>query len=134
MKYIRSAMAAALMVFGGATIAAAQQPAQQPTQQQAVRHANGGKFRRNGQKQLFRGVQLSSTERANMKAVHQRYASQMKALRSSNTTDRSQMMALRQSERNDLRGALSSANQAKFDANVAKMKSRATKRGNPIKP
>jgi Spy/CpxP family protein refolding chaperone len=133
MKHVLSAVAAALMVFGGATIAAAQQPAQQPTQQQSVRH-NGQKFRRNGEKQLFKGVQLSSAERANLKAVHQKYATQMKALRSSNTTDRSQMMTLRQSERNDLRGALSSGNQAKFDANVANMKNRAAKRGNPIKP
>ena len=128
---VRSAVAAALMVFSGATIAAAQQPAQQPTQQQVLRHP---RVQRKAAKALFKGVQLSTAERASLKAVHQKYAAQRKALRSSSTIDRSQLMALRKSERNDLRGALSPDNQAKFDANLARLQARRAKRGNPVKP
>jgi hypothetical protein len=132
MTRFTSAVAAALMVFGGATIAAAQQPVQQSTQQ--VRHSKGPHGRGRADARLFKGVQLSAAERANIKAVHQKYATQRKALHTSNTVDRSQMMAMRQSEQNDVRGALNSANQAKFDANVAAMKQRAAKRGAPVKP
>jgi hypothetical protein len=46
-----------------------------------------------------------------------------------NTGERTQMQALMQSERADLRAALTPENQAKFDANVATMKKRFAQHG-----
>ena len=131
MTHIRSAMAAALIVFGGATIAAAQQPTQ-PAQGQVLRHAKGPGARGKAAKRLFKGVQLSTAERANLKAVRQKYAEQRKTLRASG--DRTQLMALRKSEHSELRGALAPSNQAKFDANAAALQRRAAKRGKPVTP
>ena len=42
--------------------------------------------------------------------------------------ERDQMRNLMTAERNDIRGALTPANQAKFDANAANMKKRLSKR------
>jgi Spy/CpxP family protein refolding chaperone len=134
MTRVHSALAAALMVFGGATIAAAQQATPPAPQQQVLHQAKGQHARRAGAKRMLKGVQLSAAERTNLKAVHQKYEAQRKALRGSSTVDKSQLQALRKSERNDLRGALSPDNQAKFDANVAAMQGRAARRGKPVKP
>ncbi len=132
MTRIRSVIAAGLMVFAGATIVAAQQPAQQQQTQQVTRHAKG--HGRKADARLLKGMTLSSTERASMKGVRQKYAAQFKALRGSNTVDKSQVRALRQSEQTDLRDVLSSANQSRFDANVAAMKHRGARGGSQVKP
>ncbi len=103
---------------------------------------------------LLRGITLSDGEKANLKAVHAKYASQMKAIReqykpqhdqiraarqrgdtaairslmAQNSGERDQTRSLMTAERNDLRGALTPENQAKFDANAATMKKRFAKR------
>jgi Spy/CpxP family protein refolding chaperone len=135
MTHIRSALVAGMLVFGGALVASAQQPVQAPVPQaqHQGQHAKGqrGMGARKHRDQAFKGLALSAAEKANIKAVHQKYAPQMKTLRSQGKTDasRQQAMQLMQSQRADLRGALSSENQAKFDANAAKMKQRMEKRG-----
>jgi hypothetical protein len=99
---------------------------------------------------LLRGITLSDAEKANVKAVQTKYAAQFKSIRKQNkpqqeqiraarqrgdtaavrslmqqnSGERDQMRTLMQSERNDLRAALSPANQAKFDANAATLKKR----------
>jgi Spy/CpxP family protein refolding chaperone len=103
---------------------------------------------------LLRGITLSDAEKANLKAVHQKYAAQMKAinqqykpqneqiraarqrgdtaavrsLMAQNSGERDQMRSLMTAEQNDIRNALTPDNQAKFDANVANMKNRMAKR------
>ncbi|HEY4217288.1 MAG TPA: hypothetical protein VGM67_09120 [Gemmatimonadaceae bacterium] len=134
MTHIRSALVAGLLVFGGAVVAAAQAPAQSPAPQaqQQGRQANARRMgaRRHGDPAL-KGMTLSATEKANLKAVQGKYASQLKALRSQakDSTSRQQARKLMEAERADTRGALSADNQTKFDANVAQMKQHMGKRG-----
>jgi len=153
MKHISSAIVAGLLVFGSAAVVAAQTPA--PTPQAHAQHAgkygkHAGPGRRGGQA-LLRGIQLSDAEKANIKNVNAKYASQLKALREqyksqsqgkiakgdtaamrqrweANAPKREAMKKIMLAERSDIRAALSPANQSKFDANVSKMEQRVAKR------
>jgi protein CpxP len=149
---------AALLVFGAATAAAAQQT--QPSTTPHARGARGkmgmgsGRGMRAGGG-LLRGITLSDAEKANLKAVHQKYAPQMKSLREQFKPQREAMRAARQrgdtaavralrekngpaereafkriadAQRNDLRAALSAENRTKFDTNAAQMQKRMAKR------
>ncbi len=133
MTNIRSALVAGMLVFGGALVAAAQQPVQTSVPQAQGQHVKGqrGHAAKQHRDRALKGLKLSTTEKANVKAVRQKYAPQLKALRAQGKTDasRQQAMQLMQSERAELRGSLSAGNQAKFDANAAKMKQRMDKRG-----
>ena len=134
MTHIRSTIVAALLVFGGAAIASAQEPtppapqtatpqAQQVHRGPHARHARRAHgLVRNVRHQLFKGITLSDAEKANLKSVHAKYAPRMKA-------QRAQIKQLLESERNDVRGALTPADQAKFDANVKQLRERAAMRG-----
>jgi Spy/CpxP family protein refolding chaperone len=138
MSNIRSALAAGLFVIGGAVVASAQQTATQLPQSQAAHshHVKGerGPGRKGGRGELMKGLSLTPTEKANVKAVHGKYAAQMKALRpqvkGQKRTDaqREQAKQLMVAERNDLRAALSPANQSKFDANTAEFEQRVAAR------
>lgn len=150
MKHIRSAIAAGLLVFGTAALASAQAPVPPATQGQRAQRGHGqhGKRahawgKRGPGRALFKGIQLSDAEKANIKAVHTKYEPQMKALREqfktqrqsqgkiargdtaamrarreANAPQREQMQKLFLAEQGDLRGALTAENQAKFDANM----------------
>jgi Spy/CpxP family protein refolding chaperone len=152
MKNIRSAIAAGLLVFGGAVTAAAQATPAAPhahAQRGGERGAKGPGPRAAGA--LFRGIKLSDAEKTNLKAVRAKYAPQYKVLReqfkpagkiargdtAAMKARREQMKPLRdqteklmQSERAELRAALTQENQAKFDANVQKLESRLANRAN----
>src|SRR4051794_34929756 len=86
MKHIQSVVVAGLLAFGSAGVAAAQ-TAQVPQAPQArAEHAgtHAGKYARpgrRGESALLRGIQLSATEKANIKNVNAKYAPQLKALR-----------------------------------------------------
>jgi hypothetical protein len=158
---IRSTLAAAALVFGGAVVAAAQQPTPAPTQgahqQRAGRAARNhrGQFRPAAiRHQLFKGITLTDAEKANVKNVRAKYAPQMKAvreqwkpriqaarearqrgdtaafksMRQKSGAEREQIKTLLESEKNDLRAALTPANQVKFDANVKQLEQRVAKR------
>ncbi len=161
MKQIRSMIAGGLLVFGAAAVASAQ--ATQPAPGTAHAHGQRGPRAERGERgergpgargarALFRGIQLSDAEKANIKSVEAKYAPQMKALREQfkpaqrdkiakgdtaarraqweqNKPLRDQMQKLMQSERADLRAALSAENQAKFDANVKEAEARFAQRG-----
>ena len=151
MSHIRTTLAAALLTFGGVAVASAQQPAT------ATPHAHARQFGRHagpGRNAFLRGITLNDVEKANVKAVNQRYAQQMKAFRQQNTPDmkamrearqrgdtaavramwdkskgqRAQIQQMMQAQRTDMRAALSAENQAKFDANVAAFQKRAANR------
>jgi len=107
-----------------------------------------------GDAQLFKGITLSDAEKANLKTVREKYAAQMKSTREQSKPDmqamrdarqrgdtaalkalwqkgaaqREQMKQVMQAERNELRAALTPANQAKFDANVAAFEKKAAER------
>lgn len=86
MQNIRTAIAAAMVLVGGAAIASAQQ-----AQVQGQHGARGQRASAVGGRQglgprrpgghLLRGITLSDAEKANLKNVHAKYAPQMKALR-----------------------------------------------------
>jgi Spy/CpxP family protein refolding chaperone len=152
MKHISSAIVAGLLAFGSASVVAAQAPAQ--SRQAHAQHAGkqGKQFgpgRRAGGA-LLRGIKLSDAEKANIKNVNAKYAPQLKALREqnkgqekiargdtaamrqrweANAPQREAMKKIMDAERADLRAALSSENQAKFDANAKQMEDRFAKRG-----
>jgi len=153
MSHIRSTLAA-LLVAGGAAVVGAQQPATPQAQAHAQHGARRGGPGMRAARGLFRGITLSDAEKANLKAVRERYAGQMKALhgqfksqdeqtradmraarqrgdtaaakalRQKLGPEREQMKTLLQAERADLRASLTPANQTKFDANVATMQKR----------
>ncbi|HSQ31727.1 MAG TPA: hypothetical protein VLN49_17840 [Gemmatimonadaceae bacterium] len=158
---IRSTLAAAALVFGGAVVASAQQPTPAPAQgahqQRAGRAARNqrGQFRPAAiRHQLFKGITLSDAEKASVKNVQAKYALQMKAIREQlkpqiqaarearqrgdtaalkaiwqkSGAEREQIKNLLESEKNDLRAALTPANQVKFDANVKQFEQRVAKR------
>jgi protein CpxP len=151
---IRYALTGALLLMGSATLASAQQPTRPQGKQ--VRHAPG--TNQLGA-QLLKGITLSDAEKANVKAVQSKYASQMKALREQfkpqtqaarDARQRGDTAALRElwqksagqreqtkqlmlAERADLRGALTPANQTTFDANVAALDKRVAARANGAK-
>jgi Spy/CpxP family protein refolding chaperone len=144
---IRSILAAAALIAGAAAGASAQQPAPAPAPGPGHRGPRAGMMRHgNPTKMLLHGTTLSAGEQANVQAVQQKYAAQIKVLRQQDRPQmeaaraarqrgdtaamsqmRQQMMAQRQqamqlmtAERNDVRAALAPANQSVFDANVAK--------------
>jgi hypothetical protein len=106
---------------------------------------------------LLRGIKLSDAEKASLKSVHAKYASQLKAIREQakpkagearpvrgdtaamrarwekNAPLRDQMKTLALAERADIRAALAPANQAKFDANVKQVQDRLAKRADKAK-
>jgi protein CpxP len=109
---------------------------------------------------LLRGITLSDAEKANLKAVRQKYAERNKALReqfkpqakalreahqrgdtaavkaliAKNAPQREAAKQLALAERADLRSALTAENQAKFDANLAKLEQRIAQHGKKRKP
>lgn len=158
---IRSTLAAAALVFGGAVVAPAQQPTPAPAQGAHQQRAGRGVRNQRGQfrpaairHQLFKGITLSDAEKTNVRNVQAKYASQMKAIREQlkpqmqaarearqrgdtaalkamwqkSGAEREQIKNLLESEKNDLRAALTPANQEKFDANVKQFEQRVAKR------
>jgi Spy/CpxP family protein refolding chaperone len=132
-------------------------PAQQPTPVSApaprarahrtARPQRGKQF----DKALLRGVTLSDAERTNLQAVRAKYAAQRQtlhtqlrtqaqnakaarqrgdtsALRSIRANLQTERQTLSQAERNDIRNALTPANQAKFDANLKRVEARAARK------
>jgi Spy/CpxP family protein refolding chaperone len=144
------------LVLSAVAIAPAQQPTPAPTPIptsgiHARRFGHPGRGNKQYDRALLRGITLSDAEKANLQSVHAKYASQTQALRtqmrtesaniraarqrgdtaalrSLRATEISQRQSLMQTEQNDLRNALSPANQAKFDSNVQSMQARAAKR------
>ena len=154
MFHIRLALAATALTLGSAAIVSAQQQtAPQGVHQDHAQRSDSAHKRfgaRGLRGQLLKGITLSDAEKANLKAVHSKYASQMKAMRQQSKPDMQAMRDARQrgdsaavkalwqkgaasreqnkqlmlAERNEIRAALTPANQTKFDANVANLEKR----------
>jgi Spy/CpxP family protein refolding chaperone len=154
MLNIRTALTG-LLIVGSAAAVRAQQPTAPAPKAHAGRGMRAGGPGMGAERALLRGITLSDAEKANLKAVRAKYATQFKAIRAQykpqheqiraarqrgdtaaaralmqqNSGERDQMRTLMQSERTDLRAALSAENQAKFDANAATLKKRLAERG-----
>jgi Spy/CpxP family protein refolding chaperone len=157
MNQIRSTILAGVIALGSAALAGAQAAPARAHQGAHAKAMQGGpraKFARGAQRQLFRGIKLSEQEKTNLKAVRQKFASEnkalrqqlkpqleaaraarqkgdtaaLKALRTKNEGAREQTKKLLEAERHDLRAALTTENQAKFDANVQKLEQRVANR------
>jgi Spy/CpxP family protein refolding chaperone len=151
MSKIRSMVVGLLVVAGLAGFAEAQTP-----QGDRQGRARGEMGRRGKDRQgvampgLLRGITLSDDEKANLKAVSEKYDGQLQAIRQSMRPDvkaaraarqrgdtaaaraalartadeRTQLEALTERMRVDVRAALVPEHRAQFDANVARMKER----------
>ena len=87
---------------------------------------------------MFRDIELTDAQQAQVKEIHERYRPQMQALRpqarrdSSERPDsatRAQARALMERRHAEVRGVLTAAQQVTFDRNVAEMKERMERRG-----
>jgi Spy/CpxP family protein refolding chaperone len=160
-KHIRTAVAA-LLVFGSATVAVAQQTQTKPPHAHGQRGQAGAHRGHAGPGlggALLRGITLSDAEKANLKTVREKFAPQakalreqfkpqhealraarqahdtaaLKALRQQNAAERAAMQKLMVAQHADLRAALTPENQAKFDSNVARMKERMAQRPDSLR-
>jgi hypothetical protein len=148
---VRSLIVAGSLLLSAVAIVPAQQPTPAPAPR-ARAHGNARPQRgKQFDKALLRGVTLSDAEKTNLQAVRAKYAAQRQtlhtqlrtqaqnakaarqrgdtaALRSIRTSLQTERQTLAQAERNDVRTALTPANQAKFDANLKRVEARAARK------
>lgn len=148
-------IALGLAVLAGAAPAVHAQATQQPAPR-AERHEFAAR-RHNLMRGLFHGIALTDAEKANVKAVRQKYQPQLKSIFESmrpalkdaraarqrgdtaaakaafeKTRDqREQARKLMEQARQDVRAALTPEHQKQFDANVARLRERLAQRRHP---
>jgi Spy/CpxP family protein refolding chaperone len=131
MKVIRIAtLAAALCV--GITSAAAAQGTEPPKQGQGEMRRGGGMGG-----QLLKDINLTDAQKAQVKAIREKYAPQQLELRKSaeavggaDEATRAKIADLRQKQAAEIRTILTADQQAQFDKNLAEMKSQMESRRN----
>jgi Spy/CpxP family protein refolding chaperone len=157
MSKMRSMVMGLLVVAGVAGVAEAQAPQGDREARARGEGRRGGKDRQmghRGMRGLIRGIDLTDAEKANLKAVGEKYRGQFETIRQSMRPDfeaaraarqrgdtaaaraafartadeRAQLEALNERMRVDARAALTPEHRAQFDANVARMKERAANR------
>jgi Spy/CpxP family protein refolding chaperone len=141
------------LLLSAVAIVPAQQPTPVPAPAPRARAHRNARPQRGKQfdKALLRGVTVSDAERTNLQAVRATYAAQRQtlhtqlrtqaqnakaarqrgdtsALRSIRANLQTERQTLSQAERNDIRNALTPANQAKFDANLKRVEARAARK------
>lgn len=151
MQSVRSLIVAGSLLLSAVAIVPAQQPTPAPAPR-ARAHGNARPQRgKQFDKALLRGVTLSDAEQTNLQAVRAKYAAQRQtlhtqlrtqaqnakaarqrgdtaALRSIRANLQTERQTLSQAERNDIRNALTPANQATFDANLKRVEARAARK------
>jgi Spy/CpxP family protein refolding chaperone len=141
MKKIRLIAFAISSLVAAAPFAGAQAVSRAPSAAGAARQGGGRGGKHEG---LLRGLKLSAAERSNVKAVHAKYSAQSKQIRESlrpamqearadrqkgdtaaaravfdrTKNSREALRGVMEREHNEIRAALSPANQKQFDANV----------------
>jgi len=135
-------------VAGGSAVAAAQGngPARRPelrgqgdTARVWQRDTTGRRMGRRGPEMAgraaLRGIQLTEAQKTSLKAIHTKYADQMKQLRQANKSqgqkgqrpnadELAKVKSIADSERAETRAILTADQQKQFDANVAKLAER----------
>src|SRR5688500_981679 len=148
MKAIRiAALGAAVAIgFGSAAEVRAQAtPAPQAGAERSTRDQGerGERGRKAGRRMggLFRDIELTDTQKAQIKAIHERYRPQMQALRPEprrergdsaarpDSATRTKVRELVTRQHAEIRGVLTSAQQATFDRNVANLKEHGARKG-----
>ena len=141
------ALGAALLIGVGAAAAQAQTTTQPPAGAQAERgHDGHGKrgmrgARGGGQagRALFRGIDLSDAQKAQVKSIHEKYKQQREALwkpergtdgrrQRPDSATRVQIQSLMERQTAELRGVLTPAQQTTFDQNRDALRQRAESR------
>ncbi len=153
MQSVRSLIVAGSLLLSAVAIVPAQQPTPVPAPASRARARGIARPQRGKQfdKALLRGVTLSDAEKTNLQSVRAKYAAQRQTLRTQLRTQAQNAKAARQrgdtaalrsiranlqterqtlgqAERNDIRNALTPANQAKFDANLKRVEARAARK------
>lgn len=143
MHSLRTVALGAALVLGLAATAGAQssQGTEQGRRGAAAEGQKGGRMNRPA-RALMRGIDLSDTQREQIRAVHQRYQPQHAALRAkvrdarqaeqrpdsaARAGMRADLRSLMQREHTEIRGVLSAEQQKTFDANVVRMQERGEK-------
>ena len=137
-------------LVSAASFAGAQAPAQQGARTGRHEMRQGMRAGARGERGLFRGIKLSDAEKAKLKEIHGKYATQAKSLREQmkpamqearadrqkgdtaaaravwarNKGSVDKLVELRKSEQAEIRSALTPENQKLFDANVSRLKER----------
>jgi Spy/CpxP family protein refolding chaperone len=133
MKVIRIATLAAALCAGITSVAAAQgtEPPQQGQGQGEMRRGGG----MGGQ--LLKDITLTDAQKAQVKAIREKYAPQQIELRKSaqavggaDEVTRAKIADLRQKQAAEIRAILTADQQAQFDKNLAEMKSQMESRRN----
>jgi len=154
LRFPRAVLGAALLT-GIATVGAAQAGTAQKDTQARAERMEGRRGPRDPMRALLRGIDLSQGQREQVKAINERYASQLQELRKGNRPDMEKMRAAREkgdtaamraarqemaSERQrsltvtqqasaEVRAVLTADQQKTFDANRAAIGKRGEKRG-----
>ena len=160
-KHIAVLGAALLLVAAGDAAAQSNAPTDTARRQGEFRRGErgrgpgGAKMGRAGMKGLFRGIDLTQSQRDQMKVVSEKYGAQFRTLRESLQPDlkaarearqrgdtvaaraawertnagRERMRTLMEQQRNEVRALLTPEQQKTFDANAAQMRSHFEKRG-----
>jgi Spy/CpxP family protein refolding chaperone len=131
MKVIRIATLAAALC-AGITSAAAAQGTEPPQQGQGEMRRGGGMGG-----QLLKDINLTDAQKAQVKAIREKYAPQQLELRKSaqavggaDEATRAKIADLRQKQAAEIRAILTADQQAQFDKNLAEMKSQMESRRN----
>ena len=144
MQSLRTMALGATLVLAFAATAAAQQPqSTERGRRGAMAHGKGeGRVRGPG-RALLRGIELSATQREQLKALHERYRPQHEALRTkardarqaqqrpdsaARAALRTERRALMQRQHTEMRALLTPEQQKQFDGNVARMRERGEER------
>jgi Spy/CpxP family protein refolding chaperone len=160
-KHIAVLGAALALVAAGDAVAQSKAPSDTARRQGEFRRGergrgpHGPKLGRGGMRSLFRGIDLTQSQRDQMKVVSEKYGAQFRTLRESLQPDlkaarearqhgdtaaaraawertnagRERMRTLMEQQKNEVRALLTPEQQKTFDANAAQMRSRLEKRG-----
>jgi Spy/CpxP family protein refolding chaperone len=159
-KHIAVLGAALLLVAAGDAAAQSKAPTDTARRQGEFRRGDrgrgprGDKMGRGGMKSLFRGIDLTQSQRDQMKVVSEKYGAQYRTLRESlkpdlkaahearqrgdtvaaraawerTSADRERMRTLMEQQKNEVRALLTPEQQKTFDANATKMRDHFEKR------
>jgi Spy/CpxP family protein refolding chaperone len=153
MRYLQSALLG-LVAIGTVAVVVPAQVNQPPVPRNRAMRAPAMRMGRAVRAGLFRGITLSDAEKARVKAVREKYALQLDARRGSARPEMKELREARQrgdtaavaairqklagqrqearksmgQANSEIRAALSPENQAKFDANAARVRDRISER------
>ena len=124
MKFIPALLVALSLCAVGTSACAAQQQPEQGAQ--GARRAGMGGL-------ILQGITLTEAQKAQQKAIREKYAPQLQQIRKTSQTtgtpmDQAKLTEIRSAQLNELRAILTAEQQVIFDRNVAEMRARSPER------